>query len=68
MKSIHQQLKTLNTGNLYVNYDFPVTGCNIEVRIFTNIPREDRLYNRCNSNSTDDETHFMNTCEKYDHQ
>lgn len=40
----------------------------IEVGRFTNIPRENRLSNRCNSNSTDDETHFLITCEKYNHQ
>lgn len=30
--------------------------------------RKDRLCNICNSNSIDDETHFLITCGKYDHQ
>lgn len=40
----------------------------IEVGRFTSNSREDRLCNRCSYNSIDDETHFIITCEKYDHQ
>lgn len=68
MKIIYQQLKTLTTGNLNV-INLRIF-YQIEVGRFTNISRKDRLCNICNSNSIDDhdETHFLITCRKYDHQ